>query len=151
MQRSRPVRASAIVATAALALVLVNVVPAPAGAADSSSGVTARIVLARSRVSEGKPAKGTLMLANPGKQTVDLRTECTPQWDVALGRGREAPPVAFTQICGTKPFPVRPGVNRYPFESATKGLSPGRYRAFLVSSDPSFPSARPVALRVVRS
>jgi hypothetical protein len=139
-----------IVRLAVVTLVaLVALTGSAAGASSTSRGVTARIHLARQQVTAGRVVRGTLVLVNRGTATVDLNQVCTPKWDVALGRGRKAPATMFTQECGVDPFPVKPGRTEYPFEVATAGLRAGRYRAFLVSSDPSFPAARPSPLRIV--
>jgi hypothetical protein len=133
----------------ALMVALIALTASAAGASSGSSAVTARIDLSRRQVSAGRVVRGVLILVNPGTATVDLNQVCTPKWDVVLGRGRKAPATMFTQECGVDPFPVKPGRTEYPFQIATKGLRAGRYRAFLVSSDRSFPEARPSPHRIV--
>jgi hypothetical protein len=128
---------------------LVALTGSAGGASSPSRAVTARIQLARRQVTTGRVVRGTLVLVNRGVATVDLTRVCTPKWDVVPGRGRKAPPTMFTQECGVDPFPVKPGRTEYPFEVATAGLRAGRYRAFLVSSDRSFPEARPAPFRIV--
>jgi hypothetical protein len=137
--------------------------------------VTAVIQLPARTARAGRPVHGSLVLRNTGRRTLDLRQGCTPQWQVVLGRGRSAPPVAFSMICGTAPFRVPPGTTKRPFTLSTRAdgcaadaaqvtadlpqcgadgrpppLAPGRYRAFLVSSGGDFPTADPVKLRLTR-
>jgi hypothetical protein len=117
----------------------------------NSPSVTAKLVLAKSKVTSGRTLRGNLVLTNHTKQPVNLNTGCTPRWDVVLGRGKQAPGVAFSLVCGTASFPVAPGSHKSPFTATTTGLHAGKYRAFLVSSDPTFPTARPVPLTIVAS
>jgi hypothetical protein len=126
-----------------VALILVT------GVAAAVTTVTARIDVAKKTVAAGKPVRGTLVLLNPTRGKVDLNRICTPKWEVVLGRGKKPPPIAFSQECGVAPFPVKPGRNTYRFAVQTKNLRAGRYHAFLVASDPSFPQAKPVAVRIV--
>jgi hypothetical protein len=142
---------------AAGAVALAVVTGGGAGAANAaqqpakrpSSPVTAKIELAKKQVTAGKPVRGTLVLTNRATKKVDLKQVCTPKWEVALGNAKEAPPVAFTQVCGVASFPVKPGRNKFPFETSTAGLGAGKYHAFLVASDPTFPSAKPAPVRIV--
>jgi hypothetical protein len=126
----------------------------PAGASAPTTAptgrITAEIRFASRTVREGRNLRGTLFLRNPTKHTIDLNDGCRPQWQVALGTGTTPPGVAFPMLCGTKPFPVRPGTTKLPFTVSTSGLDPGRYRAFLIASTESFPSAKPVPVRVSR-
>jgi len=126
----------------------------PAGAsaptAPPKTRITAEIRFASRTVREGRNLRGTLFLRNPTKHTIDLNDGCRPQWEVALGTGTTPPGVAFTDLCGTAPFPVRPGTRKLPFTVSTSGLDPGRYRAFLIASTETFPSAKPVPVRVSR-
>jgi hypothetical protein len=138
-------------------ILLVMVVGAGIGPAGASTPVTAptgritaEIRFASRTVSEGRKLRGTLVLRNPTKHTIDLNDGCRPQWQVALGQGKEPPGVAFSMLCDTAPFPVRPGMTKLPFTVSTRGLDPGRYRAFLVASSENFPSAKPVRVRVSR-
>jgi hypothetical protein len=108
-------------------------------------------VLSRSQLKSGRKLRGSLVLTNHTKESVDLNHGCTPKWDVVLGRGRKAPGVAFSLVCGTASFVIGPGAHKEPFTVPTTGLRAGRYRAFLVSSDPKFPTARPVPLTIVAS
>ncbi|MFI5372306.1 MAG: hypothetical protein ACHQ52_12180 [Candidatus Eisenbacteria bacterium] len=113
-----------------------------------SSAVSAKLVLAKKQVTAGKPVRGTLVLTNRSTKKVDLNSVCTPKWEVVLGSGKEAPPVAFSMECGVAPFPVKPGRNKFPFEASSEGLEAGKYHAFLVASDPSFPTAKPAPVRI---
>lgn len=122
----------------------------PAGAADAA-GVTAKLVLASTRVTAGTPVRGTLVLRNPSHRAVDLNEGCRPKWVVALGRGRKPPAVVFSMECVPKPFVVPPGRTKLRFRAPTRGLRAGDYRAFLVASQPSFPSAAPVKVRIIRA
>jgi hypothetical protein len=135
-----------------LALGVGLAVAAPVAARGTDGPVTARLQLDHAQVAQGKPVHGHLVFHNPGGSSVDLNHGCTPKWDVVLGSGRYAPAVAFSLECGTEPFPVKPGTTRMRFTANTNGpprLRAGRYHAFLVASDPSFPKARPVAVRIV--
>jgi hypothetical protein len=133
-----------------VALVLaVSGTTAATAAGAKSSPVTAKLLLDKKQVKAGVAVKGRLVLTNPTDHTIDLRDDCAPQWDVVLGTGKKAPPVAFTQICAATPFPVKPGADPYPFRVPTKGLEPGKYHAFLVASDPSFPHAKRVPVTIV--
>jgi hypothetical protein len=141
----------------AIAVALVLVVGAEAGTVPAAatptttkpSSVTAKLRLDKKRVKEGSKVKGRLVLTNPTDRTIDLSDDCAPQWDVVLGTGKKAPPIAFSQLCAVSPFPVAPGHNRYPFRVSTQGLDPGKYHAFLVASDPSFPHAKPARVVIV--
>jgi hypothetical protein len=138
------------------AVAVFSLVSALAGAATASAatgvdGVTAKLVLASRRVPAGTPLRGTLVLTNPGDRTVDLNQGCAPQWDVVLGRGRTPPQVAFTMECSPEPFRVAPGSTQRKFRVDTAGKRAGAYRVFLVASQPSFPEAKPVKVRVVRA
>jgi len=126
----------------------------PAGASApttvATGRITAEIRFASRTVRQGRKLRGTLFLRNPTKHTVDLNDGCRPQWQVVLGPGSTPPGVAFSMLCGTEPFPVRPGTTKLPVTVVTHGFDPGRYRAFLVASTESFPSAKPVRVRVTR-
>jgi hypothetical protein len=122
--------------------------PMRAGAASS---VRAELVLASSRVAAGSSVRGTLVLTNPGERAVNLNEGCRPQWVVVLGRGPKPPGVAFSLVCAPEPFRVAPGTTKLPFRVATGRRRPGRYRAFLVASQPSFPTVAPVKVRIVRA
>jgi hypothetical protein len=167
-----------LLATIPLAVLVVTgttaTLPA-AGAEKAPKGVTATISLPSRTARAGRDVKGKLVLKNSGSTTVDLRDVCTPKWQAVLGKGRTAPPVAFTMECGVDPFPVKPGTTKLPFTLSTRyggctkdatqvtadlprcgadGLPPalrtGRYRVFLVANQSSFPTAAPVRLRLVR-
>jgi len=142
-----------MVAMASTAFVALGVVGLGGGelavAASKSPAVTAMVELTKVKVTAGKLVRGKLVLTNRGSQEVDLNQICAPKWEVVLGKGRTAPPVAVSQECGVGSFPVKPGTTRLPFETSTKKLSPGKYRAFLVASDPSFPVAKPVPVTIV--
>jgi hypothetical protein len=151
-------------------------VPSSAHAATSSPGsVTATIQVPRTRVRAGATVHGSLVLTNHSGAPVDLKTTCTPKWQVVLGSGKEPPGVAFSQECGVDPFIVKAGTTQLPFTLSTSyaGCAPdaasvsrdlprcrangrppplprGRYHAFLVTSDPSFPQAAPAPIRLVR-
>jgi hypothetical protein len=138
-------------------ILLVTVLGTGLGAAGASvegaaatGRITAEIRFASRTAPEGRKLRGTLFLRNPTKHTIDLNDSCRPQWQVILGQGAEAPGVAFSMLCGTEPFRVRPGTTKLPFTVSTRDLDPGRYRAFLVASTESFPSAKPVRVRVTR-
>lgn len=121
----------------------------PIPAATEPTPVTARLLLDKRQVKAGAPVKGRLVLTNPTAATIDLSGDCAPRWEVVLGRGKKAPPVAFSQLCETGSFPVAPGADPYPFRVSTTGLHPGKYHAFLVASDPAFPSAKRVPVTIV--
>jgi hypothetical protein len=125
--------------------------PPTAGAASGTGGVTAKLVLSSRRVPAGTPLRGTLVLTNPGDRAVDLNQGCAPQWDVVLGRGTTPPQVAFTMECSPEPFRVAPGSTERRFRVETAGTRAGTYRAFLVASQPSFPEAKPVRVRIIRA
>ena len=122
---------------------------AAAASAAAPGRVTARISLPSTRLPARSTVKGHLVLTNPGKRPIDLNQGCTPKWDVLLGRGARPPEIAFSLECGVEPFVVKPGATRLPFELRVGRRQPGRYRAFLVASDPSFPTAPPVRVTVV--
>jgi hypothetical protein len=120
-----------------------------AGAAPIAAGrVSARLELPKTRVRTGGTLKGHLVLTNSGDQTVDLNQSCAPKWQVVLGKGPKPPGVVFALVCTTEQFLVKPGTTRLPFE-VSAGRKPGRYRAFLVASLPSFPTAKPVRVMVI--
>lgn len=121
--------------------------PEPAAAA--TGRVTARIALPSTRLPARSTVHGHLVLTNSGDRPADLTQGCTPKWDVVLGRGARPPDVAFTLDCGVEKFVVKPGTTRLPFELRVGRRKPGRYRAFLVASDASFPRAVPVRVTVV--
>jgi hypothetical protein len=125
--------------------------PAAAAGAAAPTAVTARLVLRSTRVPAGTPLRGTLVLTNPGDQPLDLNDGCSPKWDVVLGRGRTPPGVAFSLECSPEPFLVAPGSTERRFRVDTAGRRPGSYRVFLVASQPSFPDAKPVKVRIVRA
>ena len=52
-------------------------------------------------------------------------------------------------VCSPEPFRVAPGTTERRFRVATAGMRAGTYRAFLVASQPSFPEAKPVRVRIV--
>ena len=130
---------------------LVSGLAGPAAAADATEAthVTAELVLASRRVPAGTPLEGRLVLTNPGAHAVDLNQGCAPQWDVVLGRGSTPPQVAFAMVCSPDPFRVAPGRTQRRFRVATAGKRAGSYRVFLVASQPSFPAAKPVKVRIV--
>jgi hypothetical protein len=132
-----------------LSVTAVTGLTAAAAGAAKSTPVTAKLLLDAKRVKVGTSVEGRLVLTNPTTKPIDLDRVCAPQWEVVLGTGKTAPPVAFNQICKVGPFKVAPGPNRHPFKVATKGLSPGKYHAFLVASDPSFPHAKPAPVTIV--
>lgn len=134
-----------------VALGLTGVLPAGASPAVAAGAVTARITLPSTRLAARSTVKGHLVLTNSGDRPVDLNHGCTPKWAVVLGRGPRPPGVAFTLDCGAEPFLVQPGTARLPFELRVGRRKPGTYRAFLVASDPSFPTAPPVKVTVVRA
>jgi len=136
-------------AIAVFSLVSGLVSPPAAGAATGTRGVTAELVLASRRVRAGTPVRGRLVLNNPGARAVDLNQGCAPQWDVVLGRGSTPPQVAFAMVCSPEPFRVAPGTTERSFRVETAGKRAGSYRAFLVASQPSFPEAKPVNVRIV--
>jgi hypothetical protein len=146
--------AKALVSALFLLVIALGTGLGPAGASAPTTAptgrITAEIRFASRTVRAGRNLRGTLFLRNPTKHTIDLNDGCRPQWQVALGQGAEPPGVAFSMLCGTAPFPVRPGTTKLPFTVSTSGLDPGRYRAFLVASTESFPSAKPVPVRVSR-
>jgi hypothetical protein len=147
--RKLAIVALAIVAGAVVTLAVGGVAAGGAAvAATKSPTVTAKIELAKNKVTVGKPVRGKLVLTNPGSQKVDLNTGCAPKWEIVLGTGKTAPPVAFSQECRVGPFPVNPGTNKLAFNTSTQQLRPGKYHAFLVSSDPSFPTAKPVPVTI---
>ena len=123
--------------------------PAAAGTSIAAGRVTARIALSSTRLPARSTVKGHLVLTNSGDRPVDLNQGCAPKWDVVLGRGAHPPGVAFSLECGPEPFVVKPGTTRLPFELQVGRRRPGKYRAFLVASDPAFPTARPVKVTVV--
>jgi hypothetical protein len=123
--------------------------PAGASPAVAASSVTARMALPSTRVPARSTVKGHLVLTNSGDQPVDLTQGCTPKWQVVLGKGTRPPDVAFTLDCGVAEFVVKPGTTRLPFELRVGRREPGKYRAFLVANDPSFPAAPPVRITVV--
>jgi hypothetical protein len=125
--------------------------PPTAGAATGTSGVTAELELSSRRVAAGTPLRGRLVLTNPGDHAVDLNQGCAPQWDVVLGRGTTPPQVAFATVCSPESFRVEPGTTSRRFRVETAGKRTGTYRAFLVASQPSFPEAKPVRVRIVRA
>jgi hypothetical protein len=139
---------ASVVATFLLVSGLTAPTATTAGAA--TTGVTAKLVLSSTRVPAGTPLRGTLVLENPGNHAVDLNEGCAPKWDVVLGRGRTAPDVAFSMECSPEPFRVAPGSSERKFRVGTTGRRPGSYRAFLVAREPSFPSAKPVKVRIVK-
>ncbi len=141
----------------------------------SPASVTATVQLPRARVRAGATVHGSLVLTNRSGAPVDLKTTCTPKWQVVLGSGKEPPGVAFSLECGVDPFIVKVGTTKLPFTLSTSypGCAPdaasvsrdlprcrangrppplprGRYHAFLVTSDPSFPQAAPAPIRLVR-
>jgi hypothetical protein len=122
---------------------------AGASPAIAAGTVTARITLASSRFPARSTVKGHLVLTNSGDRPVDLNHGCTPKWEVVLGKGTQPPDVAFTLDCGVAKFVVKPGATRRRFELQVGRRKPGKYRAFLVASDPSFPTAPPVRVTVV--
>lgn len=97
----------------------------------------------------GGTLHGRLVLTNSGDVPVDLNHGCAPKWQVVPGKGTKPPRVAFSLECGVEKFVVKPGTTRLPFEVLTARQQRGRYRAFLVAGDPSFPTARPVRVTVV--
>ena len=123
--------------------------PAAARTSIAAGRVTARIALSSSRLPARSTVKGHLVLTNSGDRPVDLNQGCTPKWDVVLGKGPHPPEVAFTLDCGAAKFVVKSGTTRLPFELHVGRRRPGKYRAFLVASDPAFPTARPVKVTVV--
>jgi hypothetical protein len=135
---------------AAFSLVSGLMAPGVTTAAVAATGVTAELVLPSTRVAPGTPLRGTLVLTNRGDHAVDLNDGCAPKWDVVLGRGRTPPGVAFSMECSPAPFRVAPGTTERKFRVDTTGRRPGRYRAFLVASQPSFPEATPVKVRIVK-
>jgi hypothetical protein len=146
-----------VVLVAAVALLLaggVGVGPAGAGGsrqAIAAGAVTARISLPATRLPARSTVHGHLVLTNSGDRPVDLNQGCTPKWEVLLGRGAEPPGGVFTAECSPEPFVVKPGTTRLPFDLRVGRRRPGRARAFLVASDPSFPPAPPVRVTVVRA
>jgi hypothetical protein len=135
---------------AAVLLVLaLGALPAAGASAVAAGRVTARIDLPSTRLRSASTVKGRLVLTNSGDLPVDLNQGCTPKWEVVLGKGPKPPGVAFTLECGVEPFVVPPGTTRLPFGLRVGRRRPGRYRAFLVASDPSFPHAKPVKVTVV--
>ena len=123
--------------------------PAAAGTSIAAGRVTARIALSSTRPPARSTVKGHLVLTNSGDRPVDLNQGCAPKWEVVLGKGLQVPQVAFSLECGPEPFVVKPGTTRLPFELQVGRRRPGKYRAFLVASDPAFPTARPVRVTVV--
>jgi hypothetical protein len=142
-------RAPLVAVTAVFTLALGGVLPIGTSPAIAAGTVTARIVLPSTRLPARSTVHGHLVLTNSGDRAVDLNHGCTPKWDVVLGRGTRPPDVAFTLDCGVTKFVVPPGTRRLPFELRVGRRKPGTYRAFLVASDPSFPTARPVRVTVV--
>ncbi len=142
-------RRALVCAMAVFSLVSGLTLPPTAGAATATSGVTAALELSSRRASAGTPLRGRLVLTNPGDRAVDLNQGCAPQWDVVLGRGTTPPQVAFAMVCSPEPFRVAPGTTTRRFRVETAGKRAGTYRAFLVASQPSFPEARPVKVRIV--
>jgi hypothetical protein len=142
-------RRALVGAIAVFSLVSGLAVPPTAGAATSTAGVTAELVLSSRRVPAGTPLRGRLVLTNRRADTVDLNQGCAPQWDVVLGRGTTPPQVAFAMVCSPEPFRVAPGTTLRRFRVDTAGKRAGTYRVFLVASQPSFPEAKPVKVRIV--
>jgi hypothetical protein len=142
-------RRTLVGAIAVFSLVSGLIWPTAAGAATGTRGVTAELVLASRHVPAGTPLRGRLVLTNPGAHTVDLNQGCAPMWDVVLGRGSTPPQVAFAMVCSPEPFRVAPGRTQRRFRVDTAGTRAGSYRAFLVASQPSFPAAKPVKVRIV--
>ena len=142
-------RAPLVALTAVLTFTLGGVLPIGASTPIAAGTVTARIALPSTRLPARSTVHGHLVLTNSGDRPVDLNQGCTPKWDVVLGRGTRPPDVAFTLDCGATKFVVPPGTTRLAFELRVGRRKPGTYRAFLVASEPSVPTARPVRVTVV--
>jgi hypothetical protein len=144
----------------------------PTGLAPAERGMTARLVLSRTRVTAGTPITGELIITYWGHASVNLNHGCRPQYAIVLTRPGVPPSAAFPAACGLRPFILKPGQNRLPvavpttYSTCTQGagqatstvpacrhdrqlmppLPPGRYRAVLVSTGFPFPVPAPVAV-----
>jgi hypothetical protein len=146
--------------------------PAPTvGLAPAPAGLTDRIALASTRVRAGTPIRGTLIVTNHGRKTVNLTRACRPYLGVTLaGHGLPVVP-PFPADCSGAPFLIKPGVTRLAVTVRTTysgcttskhtavhtpaclpgnrmpPLPAGRYQAVLIGSgDLPLPPATPVGV-----
>jgi hypothetical protein len=86
--------------------------PAPTvGLAPASRQLTDRLVLAHTSVTAGTSITGTLVVTNHGP-AVNLTHGCRPDYEAVLTGHGFPPAAAFSSDCMTRPFVIKPGVNR---------------------------------------
>jgi hypothetical protein len=151
-----------------------TVSPAPTtGLVPAPRGLTDRLVLQQTHVTAGTPIRGTLVVTYRGHAPINLNRGCRPRYAVVVTNHRYQPETAFPSDCGTAPFIIKPGVNRFAItvvttygscsaaanQAASRSpacrhgrermppLPQGRYQAVLVG-DGSLPLPAPVPVPV---
>jgi hypothetical protein len=87
--------------------------PAPAdGLPPAPSGLSDRLVLQQNHLVAGGSIAGALVVSNQTGRPVNLTHGCRPVYRVVLTNQWFPPRAAFTSMCDSRPFILRPGLTR---------------------------------------